>query len=773
MCVFILAGLSAGYAGFAEAPYPDALERAAITLSTLDSPINDALLIGNGDLNALVFAEGDDLVIRITKNDVWDARLESALDPPIPTLDRLLELGNGAWENREYILPEGSTWKGPDSYHAHPYPCPRACGVLRVEGAATPPLVAKLDLRRARVDVYSASGKHTIHIPIDTNAVIVERTDGIVSCKLEPIASNELPPLESGESKQATWILQQIPGDLDWPGMSFSVALSQYEGRAAAAVVTSLESETPQEPATKLAGFSILPEVEDPFRIPGGSGSQASIPVQIAGHHEAAWEAFWQRSGIQLSDEVLERVWYRNLYFLRCVTKPGVISTGLFAGLLDDKPAWHGDYHTNYNIQQTYWSAYAANQCELTEPYDRLITEYLPRARWMARTIFDMNGAYIPHVLFAYEPPDPAACKSPGGRQYIHHVWGFTQGVNGFSVQPLWWHYKYYPDTGFLRDVAYPAVRDVADFQAEFVARCERRGDRVELAPTVSPEHWGWTQGFEKNRNCTFDIAMFRYIFEAAIEGATTLGIDADKAEQWRAAEALLPDYPVWNEGPNVVVDVEGAPPIEYNIPVPTTPVFPGDVVTAASPEPERALFTNTLQHLKHNGNNAPIMLAVARARLATPDARDWLHTELAWRERRNGTLSFNRLDPRYRFNDFGHYTEMFGAALPVMELLLQSVGDVVRLFPAWPSHLPASFSSLRAQGGFLVSADFADGAVGNLRIECTAEGESTLRIVMPWEHSEVWRSTDGEWTPVTVENGIAEIATRLGESLQFRKKPE
>ena len=753
--VSMVAFISTGVCALAEIPYPDALERAAVTLSTLDDPINDALLIGNGDLNALVFAEGDDLVIRITKNDVWDARLESALDPPIPTLKRLLELGQGTWENREYILPEGSTWEGPDSYHAHPYPCPRACGVFRVKGAAKPPLVAKLDLRRAKIEVYSASGTSTVYIPAEANTVLVEREDGTVDFTLEAVASEDIPAAETGSEGDSSWVSQEIPGDLDWPGMSFVVAMAQRGGTAVASVVTSRESDAPKRGALSLA-----------------EEARTTIAADLASH-EAAWEAFWRRSGIELNDEVLERVWYRNLYFLRCVSKPGVVSTGLFAGLLDDKPAWHGDYHTNYNIQQTYWSAYAANQCELTEPYDRLITEYLPRARWMARTIFDMDGAYIPHVLFAYEPPDPAAGKSPGGRQYIHHVWGFTQGVNGFSVQPLWWHYKYDPNTAFLREVAYPAVRDVADFQSEFIAQCERTGDRVVLAPSVSPEHWGWTEGFEKNRNCTFDIAMFRYIFDAAIEGATTLGIDADKTEHWRAAEALLPDYPVWSEDPNVVVDVQDAPPIRYNIPVPTTPVFPCDVVTAASPDAERALFTSTLQHLEHNGNNAPIMLAVARARLATPDARDWLHTELTWRERRNGTLSFNRLDPQFRFNDFGHYTEMFGAALPVMELILQSVGDVIRPFPAWPSHLPASFENLRTQGGFLVSATFADGVVSDLRVESTAEGTRTLRIVIPWEQGEVQRSTDGVWTAVETVDGVAPLEARLGEVLSFRKKPE
>ncbi|MCL4694772.1 MAG: hypothetical protein KJ060_19945, partial [Candidatus Hydrogenedentes bacterium] len=711
--IFLIMCLAVSFLAVAEVPYPEALDRAAVTLATLDDPINDALLIGNGDLNALVFAEGDDIVIRITKNDVWDARLESALDPPIPTLERLKELGTvGPWEDRTLILPEGSTWEKPDSYHANPYPCPRACGVLRIADAAAPPLVAKLDLRRARIAIHSASGDYRVLIPAESNQIVVARSKGALAASLEAIASEGIPAAETGTEEGVVWVTQDIPGDLDWPGMSFAVAMAQHEGTAAVSVVTSLESETPKRLAMTSAHQAVQP-----------------APTANPGSHESIWADFWSKSGISIDDPVLERVWYRNLYFLRCVSKPGVVSTGLFAGLLDDKPAWHGDYHTNYNIQQTYWLAYAANQCELTEPYDRLITEYLPRARWMARTIFDMDGAYIPHVLFAYEPPDPAACKSPGGRQYIHHEWGFTQGVNGFSVQPLWWHYKYDPDPAFLRDVAYPAVRDVADFQADFVDQCERDGDHVVLAPSVSPEHWGWKENFERNRNCTFDIAIFRYIFNAAIEGATTLGVDAEKVEEWRAAEALLPDYPVWSDDPNIVVDVEDAPPIEYNIPVPTTPVFPGDVVTFASPEAERALFTNTLQHLQHNGNNAPVMLAVTRARLSTADAHEFLRTELMWRERRNGTLSFNRLDPRFRFNDFGHYTEMFGAALPVMELLLQSVGDVVRVFPAWPSHIPATFEDLRTQGGFLVTATIAEGNVSELRVTSTIGG--TLRIAL------------------------------------------
>ena len=160
------------------------------------------------------------------------------------------------------------------------------------------------------------------------------------------------------------------------------------------------------------------------------------------------------------------------------------------------------------------------NHPDLAEPYDRLISEYLPRANWLARQVFGFDGAYYPHVLFAYEPPHPENCSSPNGRQYIHHVWGFTQGVSGFTVQPLWWHYKYAPDRRLLEDVVYPAVRDIAVFQAELMDGCQRTDDgRIVLGPSVSPEHWGWTKDLARNRNGTFDIAMFRYMFQAAIEG--------------------------------------------------------------------------------------------------------------------------------------------------------------------------------------------------------------------------------------------------------------
>jgi hypothetical protein len=731
--------------------YTEALDRAAIRMNDLSDIVDHGLLLGNGDLNALVHSDGDDLVVRLTKNDVWDARIPTELDPPLPTYAQILKLWEPdgpkrteGWPNRGFIVPQDMDYEGPDSYSANAYPCPRACGVVRVAGAAKGALAAVLDLRGATLTVTSDAGLTALRIDANTNRMLIQ-TDFEAPITLHPMASKDLPAPTQGQGPNGAWLTQQIPGDTDWPGMAFTVYCKPDERRALVSVVTSLESKDMLGDALALA---------------------STYTDRDFTAHKATWETFWSASGISLSDPLLEQTWYRNLYFLRCVSKPGVQAPGLFAGLIDDKPMWHGDYHTNYNFQQTFWGAYAANHGELAEPYDRLIRNYLPRAQWLCKTVFGWEGAFFPHVLYAYEPTQPEDCKAPNGRQYLHHVWGFTMGVTPFTVQPVWWQYKHYPDRRFLAETAYPLVREAAKFCAGFVENGAARGkDAPVFGPSVSPEHWaGWPEDFTRNYDSTFDIGYFHFIFDAALEGAGELGEDADWAERWRAAKKLLPDYPTTDKTDPVVVDMADAPPIEYNIPVPATPVFPADQITWQSPEGTRKLFTRTIDTLRTNGNNSAVMLSAARARLNMPDTIDFLKRQIQERLRSNGTLSLNALDPPQRFNDFGHYTEMFGVVLPITELLLQSTGDALRVFPAWPKGQPASFHHLRSQGGFLVSANYDGKQVTQLSITSTIGGP--LRLLNPWPKAQ---SLQINSAPINVPTDqILELKTQAGEEIQL-----
>lgn len=879
MAAFTLTAAGEG----ADIPFAEALSRADIQQTRIDNVLNHGLIIGNGDINALVYSSDGRVIVSLTKNDVWDARLLTENDPPLPTLARLKALASEGWAG-EWILPEGMEFDGNDSYHANPFPCPLQCaevvldtgfaptpettawkviraegtrnefvkegafGLMRIAGKAENSNGFQLDLdqfsganyprlavrvrgtdnARFFVDVMGVQGHPCLssgwqnsprkstdftfdlpenqvfgaiilytwtadgdpaenvfervafegdgdpvvlplgappnvampaHLSLEKAVATIDAVPGLTRgavvralaqrnvflitseapAELRTVTPSFLPEatVERGDME---CIVQEVPGDLDWQGMRYAVAMARRESQIAVGIMTSLESSDPRAAAIALVKEAL-----------------AEPPEQSVAKHEALWRDYWSASGVAMGDAVLEQNWYRSLYFLRCVTKPGVVSPGLFAGLINATPAWHGDYHLNYNLQQTFWSAYITNHCELAEPYDRLMRDYVKRGQWLAQQVYDCEGAFYPHVLYAYEPEDPATCKSVNGRQYIHHVWGMTLGVAGFAVQPLWWHYKYAPDTDLLRDTVYPPLREVALFYADFIdTKCEHREDGlVHLGPSVSPEHWGWTKHLARNYYCAFDIAMVRYTLEAAVEAAGMLDADATLVKRWRDVLEMLPPYPMSPDKPPVVVDVRDAPPIEYNISVPATPVYPGDVVTWWSDEEEKALFTRTIDTLRWNGNNATFMLAISRARLSMEDTPGWLRTEITARQRPNGTLTLNRLG--HQFNTFGHYTEQFGAAQAVSELLLQSVSDIVRVLPAWPLNEKVHFHQLRAQGGFLVSGGCEAGAILPVTVTSTVGGP--LRMAVPWKRVEVRRGDTAD-TVTPDARGVITVET-------------
>jgi hypothetical protein len=64
---------------------------------------------------------------------------------------------------------------------------------------------------------------------------------------------------------------------------------------------------------------------------------------------------------------------------------------------------------------------------------------------------------------------------------------------------------------------------------------------------------------------------------------------------------------------------------------------------------------------------------------------------------------------------------------------MLQSWGDVIRVFPAWPAAWgDAVFHELRGEGGFRVSAAHQDGRVAWVAVSTEAGGRLRMRVDLP-----------------------------------------
>lgn len=707
-------------------PYQDALDDAGISQTQLNSIINNSLIQGNGDVNSILYAKDSKLVLELAKNDVYDARIDTSNDHPLLKID----VANHSWSGTVAIP---SSWD-------KPYPEPRVCAKIVIGSSGS--FASVLDLRRAVADIND--GEIKVRALAQANAYYIQTAHAV---QLQPVLHSHIPTAQQGITNGVAWITQQLPPapDPDWKGMSFAVAMAQAGSRKAISVVTSLESEDPKTEAITLAQW-VLENSEQ----------------TLIKRHEDIWRAFWSAGGIDMEERDLSKLWYRNLYFLRCVSRPGAQAVGLFAGPMLDSGGWHDNYTINYNVEQTFWGSIICNHVELAEPYVRLFHRYLPRARWFAEQTYGIDGAYYPHNLYKHEVVDPMICISRNNRMFAAGPWGYTIGLSGYALHNIWLCYKYEPNPHYLENYAYPVIRDVCEFYLNFVDLCKTDGNGKKiLGPSVSPEHG--TIGID---NCPFDTAFIAFTLKALIEAAETLEKDADMVRRARDSLLVLPDYPKYGT-PAVIVDRLGGTPFEYNIPVPITPVFPAEQVTWFSDASEKNLFIRTLNNIATNGNNSMIMLSVARARLSMPDTWLYMKNAMLARQKPNGALNLNTVGA---FNAFGHYTEQFACCGAIAELLLQSVDGIVRVFPAWPATHDAKFKSLRAQGGFLISAEQIAQEVTRIEVLSTTGG--VFRLLSPWPSAEVsWLRTGITQTLRPDAKGVLAFETQPGDKVVFGRR--
>ena len=687
-------------------PFSQALDNAAIQQKTIPDVFENSLLIGNGDINGLVTISNGKLIIRLSKNDIGDWRYDTSKDSsgiPWTEIRKKGEAGNFKVTNTS------SGW----SEHANP--CPIPCGRIVLDlGENVPAENVILDIHRAVVKVGDKSNPAaTVRCLYNSNVFLIE---GGTNGKLLSHEVSYLHSAESGSGDGVSTLFQDLPAGNEWPGMSYAVAMASENNRTAVAVVSGFDDPSPLEKAVNLAKTTLKTKNE-----------------KLVSEHEASWNSFWSKSGIWLDDKYLTDTWYRNLYFLRTVSRPGVSTVGLFAGLVSDgSPAWHAAHTLNYNTEQAFWSAYACNHLELAESYRWLINRYWKNANWLCKQLFGFEGMYFPHNIFTYQI-DHASSKQHGNGVHIFFPWSYSLGLTGWVMQNIWWEYEYGGrDEIFLKERVYPMLKDAALFYTNFINTCQKLpGGKVKFGPGVSPEHYGFSPDLSKNWDETNALVYSRFALETAIESAERLKVDSVLTIRFKNALKMLPDYPCYGEGNEmVVVNVKDEKPMVCNVPDPVFPVFPGEQVTWFSPGKEKDLLARTITTLKSNGNNDIMILCLARARLSLPDTYEYIVRGFRNRQRENGLLNLNVNGSK--FNPYGNYSEMFAASEVVSELLLQSVANIIRVFPAWPASKDGRFENLCAKGGFLVSSQLKEGKILSVVIKSTAGGN--LCLLNPWK---------------------------------------
>ncbi len=470
----------------------------------------------------------------------------------------------------------------------------------------------------------------------------------------------------------------------------------------------------------------------------------------------AAWFGHqWNRSWIRLPDLALSRPWYWGEYQAMAARKPGRFAAGYLAPWYQSSYANWGHHILTYEQAKSNLGLLPTNHAELLEPWFRLLADSREKLQIFTRDYYGLHGTAYPHAISHTGTVTASSVTLNGTEMNLQ--------TTGESVKYCWDYYDFTGDTAFLREVGYPLLKDAAVFYHEYLLTDEN-GEKY-IFPSRSQEYVN-TVGLsnEYMTNSLIDLCMFRFTLQKAAEAARILGVDEAEAAAWEAdVRALRPDYAVWPDGTWKTAEDQDDLTLDYGPPCVT------DVAPVA--------YTGEVDAW-HGASPALMEAAAKTVKKYVPD------NEIPW-DRSFGIIA------RLRMGDAAYAGRMLrlipaeyeiggnldapiapdcdycvckgtaATAEVITEMLLQSQGDVLRLFPAWdPTLGDAAFYSLRARGAFLVSAEFRKGSVAYAIVR-SLRG-NPCRIAQPFggDETNVRDLETGETVPYTVTDGVLRFGT-------------
>ncbi|MER6948262.1 glycoside hydrolase family 95 protein [Nonomuraea sp. NPDC000554] len=367
---------------------------------------------------------------------------------------------------------------------------------------------------------------------------------------------------------------------------------------------------------------------------------------------------------------------------------------------------WSADYHTNINVQMNYWPAEVTNLSETTRPLFDFVDALRPPGRVTAREMFGADGWVVHNET------------NPFGFTGVHDwstAFWFPE-AGAWLAQHAYEHYLFTKDEAFLRDRAYPLLKETARFWLDYLV--QDADGKLVASPSYSPEHGPFTAGAAMSQQIVWDL------FTNVLEAAKVLG--TEEPEVAAALAELDPGLRVGRFG--------------------------------QLQEWKRDLDspTDTHRHVSHlfalypgrQIGGDPALTQAARTSLiarGNGEATGWANAWKAafWARLRDGDQAFAQYRTQLRQNTMPNlWDKVFpsgtfqidanlGSTAAVAEMLLQSHTGVIDVLPALPGAWSerGSFDGLRARGAFTVGATWQQGALTEIRLASDRGGPARLRF--------------------------------------------
>lgn len=692
---------------------------------------DEALPLGNGCLGALVWGDGRPMRISLDRNDLWDTR-------PVPE-----------FHSPEYSYELMCRWhdegRTQDLIRVYEDPYRRAAPTKipagRIElifGGNSLFTEAFLPIADPVAETRFSGGAFVrvmVHA-IEPVGMITVRSSAPPAVRLvAPPFSGAPKGASDRETNTSDLALLSYPA----PVRADGVAWQAFTQEGAEGFRFAIFMGWRERKGEWLAAWSIATNREgtDPLRIARERAERALLAGfdRMEQSHRAWWETYWRKSSVRLPNPVLERQWYLEQYKFGAASRrghPPITLQAVWTADNEQIPPWKGDYHHDLNTQLSYWPCYAGNHLEEGMSYLDWLWDTRENCRDWTQRFFRLPGLNVPMT------GDLNNSQIGGWRQYTH-----SATTAAWLAQHFYLHWKYSGDRRFLRERAYPYLREAAVFLEAITARKGPDGFRT-IPLSASPEYYdnrpeAWFKTFTN-----YDLALIRWLFAATAELADELKLPGDAA-RWRAVLAEFPDFYLADTGALLLTKDHPVKESHRHFSH-LMAIHPLGLIDWSDGDDARRTIRASLADLDRLGTDlwcgysfAWLGSIAARALDGAKAERALELFSTAFTLRNSFHCNGDQSGKGYSKFTYRPFTleGNFAAAAGIQEMLLKSHRGKILVFPALPeSWKDASFTTLRAQGAFLVSAVRRNGKTE--RVEITSERGGRCVLVSPFSGREL-----------------------------------